>query len=74
MLVIRRKFEESIVLEVDAPATVRIVQLSFGNGKSTLGITAPQCVRIYRTELLEQQPGAAGCLLKGVTTPASPGV
>ena len=53
MLVIsRRKEEEFVICAAEGSITVRICRL--GNGKVSLGITAPDSVRVYRREVFER--------------------
>ena len=59
MLALSRKQDEAIVL--DNGVRIQVVKLS-GN-RVTLGIDAPECVRILREELVEDAP----CLVSSDT-------
>lgn len=55
MLVISRKIGQSIKIGNDT----EIVVLGVKNGRVTLGTTAPETVRVVRSELLEPRKGSA---------------
>lgn len=55
MLILQRKRDEAIVLDLPDGVRVRIVVLSFhGDTSVRLGIEAPRDVPVFREELLEE--------------------
>ncbi len=56
MLVLSRKPGESIQID----SNIRVVVISVSNGRTKLGIDAPDHIRILRTELEDREPHNAG--------------
>ncbi len=57
MLVLSRKIEQSI--QIDADVYIKVI--SIDGGRVKLGISAPDHVRIVRSELLTHQSGDTNC-------------
>jgi carbon storage regulator len=72
MLVLSRKSGESIQID----SNIRVVVVSVSNGRTKLGIDAPDHIRILRTELVEREVSIVGSdqvaslTSDGVTSPA----
>lgn len=67
MLVLSRKLNEK--LKIGGDITITVVEILPDRVK--IGVTAPEAVKVLRSELLKQSPPARGANSHGLERPAS---